>query len=58
MYADNEPLQLGDSYYPLDIMQGSKIMDEADVIEGTDQVLEDLGHTPSGPSWRPACPPL
>jgi GntR family transcriptional regulator len=56
MYADNEPLQLGDSYYPLDIVQGSKIMDEADVIEGTDQVLEDLGHTPTRYadeiSWR------
>jgi GntR family transcriptional regulator len=56
MYADNEPIQLGDSYYPLDIVQGSKIMDEADVIEGTDQVLEDLGHTPTRYadeiSWR------
>jgi len=47
MYADDQPLQLGDSYYPLDIVQDSKIMNEADVIEGTDQVLEDLGHTPS-----------
>jgi GntR family transcriptional regulator len=47
MYADEEPLQLGDSYYPLDIVQGSKIMNEADVKEGTDQVLEDLGHVPA-----------
>ncbi|MET8122740.1 GntR family transcriptional regulator [Micromonospora sp. NPDC005291] len=46
-YADDEPLQLGDSYYPLTIVQGSKIMDPADVAEGTDQVLEDLGHTPT-----------
>jgi GntR family transcriptional regulator len=46
MYADDEPLQLGDSYYPLDIVRDSKIMNPADVIEGTDQVLEDLGHTP------------
>lgn len=47
MYADEEPLQLGDSYYPLDIVQNSKIMDPADVAEGTDQVLEDLGHIPT-----------
>lgn len=47
MHADNEPLQLGDSYYPLTIVQGSKIMNPADVTEGTDQVLEDLGHTPT-----------
>ncbi|MDG4820161.1 GntR family transcriptional regulator [Micromonospora sp. WMMD956] len=47
MYADDQPLQLGDSYYPLSIVQSSKIMDPADIIEGTDQVLEDLGHTPT-----------
>lgn len=47
MYADDEPLQLGDSYYPLDIVESSKIMDPADVVEGTDQVLEDLGHVPT-----------
>lgn len=47
MYADGEPLQLGDSYYPLAIVQGSKIMGSADITEGSDQVLEDLGHTPT-----------
>ena len=47
MYADNEPLQLGDSYYPLAMVQASKIMNSADVPEGTDQVLEDLGHVPT-----------
>jgi GntR family transcriptional regulator len=47
MYADDEPIQLGDSYYPLGIVRDSKIMDEENVPEGTDQVLEDLGHTPS-----------
>lgn len=47
MYADDEPVQLGDSYYPLGIVQDSTIMNPADVVEGTDQVLEDLGHTPT-----------
>lgn len=45
--ASLNPLQLGDSYYPLDIVQGSKIMGTADITEGSDQVLEDLGHTPT-----------
>ena len=47
MYADDEPLQLGDSYYPVDIVRDSKIMNPADIAEGTDQVLEDLGHVPT-----------
>jgi GntR family transcriptional regulator len=46
MYADDEPLQLGTSFYPLDIVGGSKIMNPADIVEGTDQVLEDLGFAP------------
>lgn len=45
-YADDEPIQLGDSYYPYAIVRDSKIMNPADVPEGTDQVLEDLGYTP------------
>lgn len=47
MFADEEPLQLGDSHYPLNIVCYSKIMDPTDIPEGTDQVLEDLGHTPT-----------
>jgi GntR family transcriptional regulator len=47
MYADDEPLQLGDSHYPLNIVSDSKIMNPADIVEGTDQVLEDLGHVPT-----------
>lgn len=46
-FADEEPVQLGDSYYPLGIVGDSKIMSPEDVPEGTDQVLEDLGHTPT-----------
>ena len=47
MYADDLPVQLGNSYYPHSIVKGSKIMNPADVLEGTDQVLEDLGYSPS-----------
>ena len=53
MYADNEPIQLGDSYYPLEIVQGSAIMNDANGTEGTEgtegtgQILEDLGYVPA-----------
>ena len=47
MYADSELLQLCDSFYPLEIVGGTKIMRSVDIVEGTDQVLEDLGHTPT-----------
>lgn len=44
-YADDQPIQLGNSYYPHSIVKNSKIMNPVDIIEGTDQVLEDLGYT-------------
>lgn len=60
MYADDEPLQLGDNYYPRDIVHDSKIMNPADIVEGTDQVLEDLGHVPTRYedeiTWRMSTP--
>jgi GntR family transcriptional regulator len=47
MYADETPIQLGDSYYPHNIVIGTPIMANDDVTAGTDQILEDLGHTPT-----------
>jgi hypothetical protein len=44
---DDEPLQLGNSYYPSTIVQNLKIMNPADIKEGTDQILEDLGYIPT-----------
>jgi GntR family transcriptional regulator len=41
---DDEPLQLGNSYYPSTIVQNLKIMNPADIKEGTGQVLEGLGY--------------
>ena len=32
---DDEPLQLGDRYYPLTIVKNPKIMNPADIKEGT-----------------------
>jgi len=59
MCADSEPLQLGDSFYPLEIVGGTKMMRPADIVEGTDQVLEDLAtHQRAMKTRSPGeCPP-
>lgn len=46
MFADDEPLQLGDSYYHLSMVEHTPIMDPADIPEGTNQVLADGGWVP------------
>jgi DNA-binding GntR family transcriptional regulator len=46
-HPDDEPLQLGDSYYPSTIVQNLNIMNPADTKEGIDQILEDLGYIPT-----------
>jgi DNA-binding GntR family transcriptional regulator len=42
-YIDREPFNINDSFYPLEIVSGSEIMNPADVARGTNQVLTDLG---------------
>ncbi len=44
MWANGAPSMLGDSYYPLPFVQESRLPDPADIPEGDDQELEDLGH--------------
>jgi hypothetical protein len=39
----DEVAPLGDSYYPSTIVQNLKIMNPADIKEGTDQILETSG---------------
>lgn len=43
-YLDGEPFNLNDSFYPLELVQGSEIVDPADVARGTNQALADLGY--------------
>lgn len=38
------PWNTNDSHYPLELVQGSEIMDPTDVPRGTNQVLTDLGY--------------
>lgn len=41
---DGQPWNTNDSYYPLDLVQNSEIMNPTDVPRGTNQVLTDLGY--------------
>lgn len=41
---DGEPFNINDTFFPLPLVQGSAIMSPADVPQGTNQLLEDLGY--------------
>jgi DNA-binding GntR family transcriptional regulator len=41
---DGEPFNINDTFYPLELVQGTAIMSPADVPEGTNQLLAELGH--------------
>ena len=43
-YLDGEPFNLNDSFYPLELVAGSEIVNPADVARGTNQALADLGY--------------
>lgn len=43
-YINGEPVNTNDSHFPLDIVGGSAAMSPADVPQGTNQLLADLGY--------------
>ncbi|MFZ3475861.1 GNAT family N-acetyltransferase [Streptomyces sp. 4.24] len=43
-FVDGEPYHSNDSYYPLDLVQGSEIMDPKDIARGANVVLGELGY--------------
>ena len=43
-YLDNEPFNINDTFYPLELVKGSEIMNPADAARGTSQVLTELGY--------------
>lgn len=43
-FINGEPVNLNDTYHPLDMVKDSEIMSPADVPRGTNQVLADLGY--------------
>jgi GntR family transcriptional regulator len=47
-YVDGEPWSLQDSYYPMEIAEGTELMSPADIERGTVQVLKELGHPQVG----------
>lgn len=44
MLLDDEPVQLADSYYPLDIAQGTVLVEPGKLPGGTVSVIEQLGY--------------
>ncbi len=43
-YLDGEPYNTNDSYFPLAVVQGSEIMNPADIARGANEVLRELGY--------------
>lgn len=43
-YLDGQPFNLNDSFYPFELVQGSEIVNPADVAHGTNQTLTNLGY--------------
>jgi len=47
-YVDGEPWSLQDSYYPMDLAEGSELMSPTDIARGTTRVLAERGHVQVG----------
>lgn len=43
-YLDGEPFNINDSYYPYELVQGTEIVNPADVARGTNKALAELGY--------------
>lgn len=43
-YLNNEPFNINDTFYPFDLVQGSEIVNPADITRGASQVLAELGY--------------
>ncbi|MDG4864983.1 GntR family transcriptional regulator [Streptomyces sp. T-3] len=46
LHIDNEPVELVESYYPLDIARGTAMMNRRKIKGGTPVLLAELGHPP------------
>lgn len=46
MFLDDEPVELAESYYPTDLVRGSRIMEVGKIPRGARAVLVDLGYPP------------
>lgn len=46
MLLDGEPVELADTYYPVELVRGTRIMDERKVPRGSRALLADLGYPP------------
>jgi GntR family transcriptional regulator len=48
LYIDEHPNAIQESYYPMDIAEGSEILHNGDIPRGTIRVLQELGHEEIG----------
>ncbi len=47
-YVDGGPWSLQDSYYPMDLAEGTELMSPTDIPRGTTRVLAERGHSQVG----------
>ncbi|MCA1695338.1 MAG: UTRA domain-containing protein [Actinobacteria bacterium] len=43
-YLNNEPFNINDTFYPFELVQGSEIVNPADITRGASVVLTELGY--------------
>jgi GntR family transcriptional regulator len=43
-YLNDEPFNINDTYYPFGLVQGSELVNPADIARGASQVLTELGY--------------
>lgn len=43
-YLNNEPFNINDTFYPLELVQGTEIVNPADINRGASEVLAELGY--------------
>jgi DNA-binding GntR family transcriptional regulator len=47
IYADEEPVELADTYYPRDIAEGTPLAEPRKIKGGAVTLLTEMGHTPT-----------
>ena len=48
LYIDNRPNAIQNSYYPMDIAEGTELLSHKDIPRGTIRLLKQLGHEEAG----------
>lgn len=43
-YLNDEPFNINDTFYPFELVQGSELINPADIVRGASQILTELGY--------------